>query len=40
VNDVNKSRNFGFHAHRETRAAFFDLFDRLAAERIIPPVRT
>lgn len=38
VNDINKSRNFGFHEHRETRSAFFDLFDRLAAERIIPPV--
>ncbi len=40
VNDVNKSRNFGFYEHRETRSAFFDLFDRLAAERIIPQART
>lgn len=38
VNDINKTRDFGFHEHRETRAAFFDLFDRLIAERIIPPV--
>lgn len=38
VNDINKCRDFGFDAHRETRAAFFDLFDRLIAERIIPPV--
>ena len=37
VNDINKSRNFGFHAHRESRSVFFDLFDRLTAERIIPP---
>jgi len=38
VNDINKARDYGFMEHRETRAAFFDLFDRLAAERIIPPV--
>lgn len=38
VNDINKARDFGFNEHRETRAAFFDLFDRLIAERIIPPV--
>ncbi|WP_423821041.1 SDR family oxidoreductase [Salinisphaera sp. SPP-AMP-43] len=38
INDINKCRDFGFYEHRETRAAFFDLFDRLAAERIIPPI--
>lgn len=37
VNDVTKCRDFGFVEHRETRAAFFDLFDRLIAERFIPP---
>ncbi|MBR9905720.1 MAG: NAD-dependent dehydratase, partial [Gammaproteobacteria bacterium] len=36
VNDVTKSRDFGFDHFRETRAAFFDLFTRLRAERIIP----
>jgi len=36
VNDVTKSRDFGFDHFRETRAAFFDLFARLRAERIIP----
>jgi nucleoside-diphosphate-sugar epimerase len=40
VNDVSKNRDFGFYDHRETRAAFFDLFDRLAAERLIPPIAT
>lgn len=38
VNDVNKCRDFGFFEHRETRASFLDLFDRLAAEHIIPPI--
>ncbi|MEH6492596.1 SDR family oxidoreductase [Halopseudomonas sp.] len=36
VNDLTKSRDFGFDHFRETRSAFFDLFDRLRAERIIP----
>ncbi|MBH3341170.1 SDR family oxidoreductase [Pseudomonas mendocina] len=36
VNDMSKSRDFGFHHFRETRSAFFDLFDRLRAEKIIP----
>ncbi|QJR81167.1 SDR family oxidoreductase [Alteromonas pelagimontana] len=36
VNDATKSRDFGFNHFRETRGAFFDLFDRLRAERIIP----
>lgn len=36
VNDTTKSRDFGFLHFRETRGAFFDLFDRLRAEKIIP----
>lgn len=36
VNDVTKMREFGFDHFRETRAAFFDLFTRLRAERLIP----
>lgn len=36
VNDTTKSRDFGFDYFRETRSAFFDLFDRLRAEKIIP----
>ncbi|SDS74127.1 Nucleoside-diphosphate-sugar epimerase [Halopseudomonas xinjiangensis] len=36
VNDITKSRDFGFDHFRETRGAFFDLFDRLRAEKIIP----
>ncbi len=36
VNDTTKSRDFGFAHFRETRGAFFDLFDRLRAEKIIP----
>ncbi len=36
VNDVTKSRDFGFDHFRETRAAFLDLFARLRAERVIP----
>ncbi len=36
VNDTTKSRDFGFDHFRETRSAFFDLFDRLRAEKIIP----
>ncbi|HDZ36956.1 MAG TPA: SDR family oxidoreductase [Marinobacter sp.] len=36
VNDTTKSRDFGFDHFRETRGAFFDLFDRLRAEKIIP----
>lgn len=35
VNDLTKCRDFGFDDHRETRAAFFDLFARLRAERLI-----
>ncbi|WP_251975919.1 SDR family oxidoreductase [Salinicola avicenniae] len=36
VNDTTKSRDFGFDHFRETRGAFFDLFDRLRAEKLIP----
>lgn len=36
VNDTTKSRDFGFDHFRETRGAFFDLLDRLRAEKIIP----
>lgn len=36
VNDTTKARDFGFDHFRETRSAFFDLFDRLRAEKIIP----
>lgn len=36
VNDITKSRDFGFNEYRETRAAFFDLFTRLRAEKVIP----
>lgn len=36
VNDTTKSRIFGFDQFRETPKAFFDLFDRLRAEKLIP----
>ncbi|MEH6566380.1 MAG: SDR family oxidoreductase [Halopseudomonas sp.] len=36
VNDTTKARDFGFDHFRETRSAFFDLFDRLRAEKLIP----
>ncbi|MBD3586472.1 SDR family oxidoreductase [Salinimonas sp. HHU 13199] len=36
VNDTTKSRDFGFDGFRETRGAFFNLFERLRAEKIIP----
>lgn len=36
VNDMTKSRDFGFADYKETRAAFFDLFARLRAEKVIP----
>ncbi|WP_445621528.1 SDR family oxidoreductase [Kushneria sp. Sum13] len=36
VNDLVKCRDFGFDEFRETRAAFFDLFTRLRAEKVIP----
>lgn len=36
LTDMNKSRNAGFTAHRDTRACFFGYADRYRAERIIP----
>jgi nucleoside-diphosphate-sugar epimerase len=36
VNDMTKSRLLGFTSYQETRASFFDVFDRLRRERIIP----
>ena len=36
VNDMTKSRLLGFGAYQETRASFFELFDRLRREKIIP----
>jgi len=35
--DMSKSRRLGFLDYQETSASFLDLFDRLRAERIIPP---
>lgn len=36
VNDMNKSRNFGFLGFQDTQRSFLDLFDQLRHERIIP----
>ncbi len=36
VNDMSKSRRFGFLAYQESERSFFDLFDRLRQERLIP----
>ena len=36
VNDMTNSRLLGFTLYQETRASFFDLFDRLKREKIIP----
>lgn len=36
VNDMSKSRRFGFSGHRETPQCFFALFERLRRERLIP----
>ena len=36
VNDMTQSRLLGFHAYQPTSASFFELFDRLKAERVIP----
>ena len=35
---MNKARRFGFLDHQDTERSFLDLFDRLRAERIMPPV--
>ena len=36
VNDMSKSRRFGFVQHRDTLQAFYGLFSRLVHERLIP----
>lgn len=36
VNDMNKSRRFGFSGFQDTERSFLDLFDQLRRERIIP----
>jgi nucleoside-diphosphate-sugar epimerase len=36
VNDMSKSRRFGFSAHQDTPQSFVDLFNRMKAERLIP----
>ena len=36
--DMSKSRRVGFLEYQETSNSFLDLFDRLRAERIIPPL--
>jgi nucleoside-diphosphate-sugar epimerase len=36
VNDMSKSRRFGFTAHQDTAQSFVDLFERMKAERLIP----
>ncbi len=36
VNDITRSRILGFTAYQPTTASFFELFDRLKAERVIP----
>ena len=36
VNDMSKSRRLGFTAHQDTPRSFFDLFERMKAEQLIP----
>ncbi len=36
VNDMSKSRRLGFLSYQDTSLSFFDLFDRLRSERLIP----
>lgn len=36
VNDMTKSRKLGFHSFQETPASFFELFERLKQNRVIP----
>jgi nucleoside-diphosphate-sugar epimerase len=36
VNDMTRSRKLGFDLYQESRASFFELFDRLRREKIIP----
>lgn len=37
VNDMTRSRERGFHGFQSTPASFFQLFDRLRADHLIPP---
>lgn len=36
MTDMSKSRKLGFTAYQDTRESFFDLFEKLRAERLIP----
>lgn len=36
MTDMSKSRKFGFTAYQSTRDSFYDLFEKLRAERLIP----
>ncbi|MEI6950755.1 SDR family oxidoreductase [Paraflavisolibacter sp. H34] len=36
MTDMNKSRKLGFLVYQDTRASFFDLFESLRADRLIP----
>ncbi|SFD06759.1 hypothetical protein SAMN04488059_11972 [Devosia psychrophila] len=36
ITDISKSRRLGFREYKPTDDAFFDLFSRLRAERLIP----
>lgn len=36
VNDMSKSRRLGFEIYQETPGSFFDLFDRMKSEALIP----
>lgn len=36
VTDLSKSRRLGFNAYQITRDSFFELFEQLRAERLIP----
>jgi nucleoside-diphosphate-sugar epimerase len=38
VTDMSKSRRLGFTEYMESKRSFLDLFDRLRAERVIPPL--
>jgi nucleoside-diphosphate-sugar epimerase len=40
VNDMSKSRRFGFREYQDSEASFIDLFDRLRDERLIPASRS
>ncbi len=36
VNDMSKSRRLGFLTYQDTPQSFFDLFERMKTERLIP----